>query len=418
MVAPSAQQLVLIVDDEEVYRLSVADGLARYAEHFRTIAVGDGPTALEIIAKHNPSLVVSDIRMPRMDGIELLLTSRKLYPNVPFILVSAFFSESLERSARMFGAVRILHKPLDLDALVAAVFEVLRSNEGSQSEMSDGFLPAFSLPGFLQLVAMEQKTCCLGLRDTIGRTGTLWLEQGRLIDATQGEAQGSAAALRLLTWTNPDITLQPYQRSRDPRITEGLNFLLMEAARLRDDAESDDPERRENARSALGMDEVPGPSPVEPPLEPEKTVARQNTVQRNAPTKENPMSGMEDVLKKLQDISGFMAAGVFTPDGEMIAGVANAGVSIAEIGALANDVLLKAQKATDIMNVGRGNFVTINAPRAVLLVRCLNENTDFQASEPGRAHIHCAVLLEADGNVGMAKMQLEKTMQNLAPHAR
>lgn len=130
------------------------------------------------------------------------------------------------------------------------------------------------------------------------------------------------------------------------------------------------------------------------------------------------MSGMEDVLKKLQDISGFMAAGVFTPDGEMIAGIANAGVSIAEIGALANDVLLKAQKATDIMNVGRGNFVTINAPRAILLVRCLNENTDFQASEPGRAHVHCAVLLEADGNVGMAKMQLEKTMQNLAPHAR
>lgn len=416
MVAPSAQQLVLIVDDEEVYRLSVADGLARYAEHFRTIAVGDGPTALDLIAKHNPSLVVSDIRMPRMDGIELLLTSRKLYPNVPFILVSAFFSESLERSARMFGAVRILHKPLDLDALVAAVFDVLRSNEGSQSAMSDGFLPAFSLPGFLQLVAMEQKTCCLGLRDSTGRTGTLWLEQGRLIDATQGDVQGSAAALRMLTWTNPDITLQPYQRSREPRITEGLNFLLMEAARLRDDAESEEPELRGNARATLGMVDAPSPSPVE--LATESTVARQNTEQRNAPTEENPMSGMEDVLKKLQDISGFMAAGVFTPDGEMIAGIANAGVSIAEIGALANDVLLKAQKATDIMNVGRGNFVTINAPRAILLVRCLNENTDFQASEPGRAHVHCAVLLEADGNVGMAKMQLEKTMQNLAPHAR
>lgn len=416
MVAPNAQQLVLIVDDEEVYRLSVADGLARYAEHFRTIAVGDGPTALDLIAKHNPSLVVSDIRMPRMDGIELLLTSRKLYPNVPFILVSAFFSESLERSARMFGAVRILHKPLDLDALVAAVFDVLRSNEGSQSAMSDGFLPAFSLPGFLQLVAMEQKTCCLGLRDSTGRTGTLWLEQGRLIDATQGDVQGSAAALRMLTWTNPDITLQPYQRSREPRITEGLNFLLMEAARLRDDAESEEPELRGNARATLGMVDAPSPSPVE--LATERTVARQNTEQRNAPTEENPMSGMEDVLKKLQDISGFMAAGVFTPDGEMIAGIANAGVSIAEIGALANDVLLKAQKATDIMNVGRGNFVTINAPRAILLVRCLNENTDFQASEPGRAHVHCAVLLEADGNVGMAKMQLEKTMQNLAPHAR
>lgn len=415
MVVPGAQQLVLIVDDEEVYRLSVADGLARYAEHFRTITVADGPTALEVIAKDNPSLVVSDIRMPRMDGIELLLTSRKLYPNIPFILVSAFFSESLERSARTFGAVRILHKPLDLDALVAAVFDVLRSSADSRATLSDGFLPAFSLPGFLQLVAMEQKTCCLGLRDSSGRTGTMWLEHGRLIDATQGDTQGSDAALRVLTWDNPDITLQPYQRTREQRIAEGLNFLLMESARLRDDAEGADVERRDAARAALGMDEPVAPIETNASI---ATVASLDSERENVTKKENNMSGMEDVLKKLQDISGFMAAGVFTPDGEMIASVANAGVSIAEIGALANDVLLKAQKATDIMNVGRGNFVSINAPRAILLVRCLNENTDFQVTEAGRAHIHCAVLLEADGNLGMAKMQLEKVMQNLAPHAR
>jgi CheY-like chemotaxis protein/predicted regulator of Ras-like GTPase activity (Roadblock/LC7/MglB family) len=395
----------------------VADGLARYAEHFRTVTVADGPAALAVIAKDNPSLVISDIRMPRMDGIELLLTSRKLYPNVPFILVSAFFSESLERSARTFGAVRILHKPLDLDALVAAVFDVLRSSAESRRTLSDGFLPAFSLPGFLQLIAMEQKTCCLGLRDAIGRTGTLWLEHGRLIDATQGDAQGTTAALRVLIWENPDITLQPYQRTREPRIAEGLNFLLMESARLRDDADSDDRERREAARSLLGMDEPTTPLPAHEPAS-VRLVPQVDSGREKAVNKETQMSGMEEVLKKLQEISGFMAVGVFTPDGEMIAGIANAGVAIAEIGALANDVLLKAQKATDIMNVGRGNFVTINAPRAILLVRCLNENTDFQTTEAGRAHIHCAMLLEVDGNVGLAKMQLEKTMQNLAPHAR
>ncbi len=409
--------MVLIVDDEEVYRLSVADGLARYAEHFRTITVADGPSALEVIAKDNPSLVVSDIRMPRMDGIELLLTSRKLYPSVPFILVSAFFSESLERSARTFGAVRILHKPLDLDALVAAVFEVLRNNTDAQATLNDGFLPAFSLPGFLQLVAMEQKTCCLGLRASTGRTGMLWLEHGRLIDATQGTTHGSDAALRLLTWDNPDITLQPYQRASDQRIAEGLNFLLMESARLRDDAESDEPERRQLARAVLGLDEPPILGVAAEPASAVSAPHFESGLEKTG-KKENSMSGMEDVLKKLQDISGFMAAGVFTPDGEMIASIANAGVSIAEIGALANDVLLKAQKATDIMNVGRGNFVSINAPRAILLVRCLNENTDFQVTEAGRAHIHCALLLEADGNVGLAKMQLEKAMQNLAPHAR
>jgi CheY-like chemotaxis protein len=56
MVAPGTQPLVLIVDDEEAYRLSVADGLARYAEQFRSITVADGPTALEVIAQENPYL--------------------------------------------------------------------------------------------------------------------------------------------------------------------------------------------------------------------------------------------------------------------------------------------------------------------------------------------------------------------------
>jgi CheY-like chemotaxis protein len=405
------------VDDEEAYRLSVADGLARYAEQFRTITVADGPTALEVIAQENPSLVVSDIRMPRMDGIELLLTSRKLYPSVPFILVSAFFSESLERSARTFGAVRILHKPLDLDALVGAVLDVLRAKNDQKNSINDGFLPAFSLPGFLQLVSMEQKTCCLNLRDSRGRSGTLWIEQGRLVDARQGNARGADAALRLLTWESPDIALQPFQRQGDQRIAEGLNFLLMESARLKDDLDGDDELRKNEARRCLGLEEPIDDIDRSWPetAATESGVGTKETIKRKT---EKSMSGMEDVLKKLQDISGFMAAGVFTPDGEMIASHSSPGVSIAEIGALANDVLLKAQKATDIMNVGRGNFVTINAPKAILLVRCLNENTDFTASEAGRAHIHCALLLSPDGNVGLAKMQLEKAMQNLAPHAR
>jgi predicted regulator of Ras-like GTPase activity (Roadblock/LC7/MglB family) len=245
----------------------------------------------------------------------------------------------------------------------------------------------------------------------------LWLEQGRLIDARQGVVRGSDAALRLLNWESPDITLQPYQRVGEQRIVEGLNFLLMESARLKDDLEGDDEQRKSEARLCLGLDE-----PIDEIDKnwPEVTTLEVSVdaAKSQANKKEQSMSGMEDVLKKLQDISGFMAAGVFTPDGEMIASHANAGVSIAEIGALANDVLLKAQKATDIMAVGRGNFVSINAPRAVLLVRCLNENTDFSTTEAGRAHIHCALLLDPEGNVGLAKMQLEKAMQNLAPHAR
>ena len=102
----------------------------------------------------------------------------------------------------------------------------------------------------------------------------------------------------------------------------------------------------------------------------------------------------------------------------MLAEVCNAGLSLAELGALANDVLLKSQKATDVMGVGRGNMVHVTAPKANIIARCLNENTDFATSEPGRAHVHMVLVLESDANLAMGKMQLEKVIQQVGPMLR
>jgi len=101
--------LVVLVDDEESFRMSVEDGLARYRERFEVVTASNGVQALGIIESRDPSLVVSDMRMPKMDGIELLLNCRRLYPRLPVILVSAYFSEELERNARSFGASAVLH---------------------------------------------------------------------------------------------------------------------------------------------------------------------------------------------------------------------------------------------------------------------------------------------------------------------
>jgi predicted regulator of Ras-like GTPase activity (Roadblock/LC7/MglB family) len=130
------------------------------------------------------------------------------------------------------------------------------------------------------------------------------------------------------------------------------------------------------------------------------------------------MSNVQDALAKCKEVDGFVGIGAFSPQGELFGQVSNAGTELAELGALANDVLLKAQKSTDVMGVGRGNQVHIEAPKAHILVRCLNENTDFAASEPGRAHVHCVLVLEKEGNIALGKMKLESAIQELAPLCR
>lgn len=126
------------------------------------------------------------------------------------------------------------------------------------------------------------------------------------------------------------------------------------------------------------------------------------------------MGKLEDTLSRLSDIEGFMAAGVFTPNGEMASQINISNLKLAEIGSLANDVLLKAQKATDIMNVGRGTLVHVEAPKAHVIARCLNESNDFSQTQAGKAHIHMVMILGKDGNLAMAKMKLESIIQEAA----
>jgi hypothetical protein len=70
------------------------------------------------------------------------------------------------------------------------------------------------------------------------------------------------------------------------------------------------------------------------------------------------------------------------------------------------------------MGVGRGNMMQIRAPQAVVMMRCLNEATDFTSDSAGKAHFHTVVLLNPEGNVGMAGVLLDKVVGKIAEDLR
>ena len=127
---------------------------------------------------------------------------------------------------------------------------------------------------------------------------------------------------------------------------------------------------------------------------------------------------VKDHLEDFQSIEGFRGVAVFTAQGEMIEGLAQAKVDVKTIGMFANNALLNAQKATDQMGVGRGNLVQIRAPEAIVLMRCLNEATDFAATAEGKAHFHAVVVMGPEGNTGMATMLLDRAVGKIAEELR
>jgi DNA-binding NtrC family response regulator len=107
---------ILIVDDDGHMAHTLADILA--LKGHIPVAVTSGAQAIEQIGKTSFDCVLTDVRMPGMDGVALFLEIHKQYPNLPVILMTAYASETLVQQGLAAGAVGMLEKPLDIKQLL------------------------------------------------------------------------------------------------------------------------------------------------------------------------------------------------------------------------------------------------------------------------------------------------------------
>lgn len=110
---------LLLVDDEPGVLLTLAANLE--LEGFEVVTAENAERALALLAGSTFDLILSDIRMPGLSGIELFRRARALRPDVPMILMTAFFIESQIREAVTEGVFAVLPKPTEIDHVVALV---------------------------------------------------------------------------------------------------------------------------------------------------------------------------------------------------------------------------------------------------------------------------------------------------------
>jgi two-component system response regulator HydG len=110
---------VLVVDDEPTARSGLRKLLV--LEDFEVDEAEDGVAALALAHERAPDVVVTDLKMPRMDGLELLGELRKSFPTLPVIVVTAFGDVATAVAAMKAGADHYLVKPVDFDELTVAI---------------------------------------------------------------------------------------------------------------------------------------------------------------------------------------------------------------------------------------------------------------------------------------------------------
>jgi DNA-binding NtrC family response regulator len=117
---------VLVVDDEPLVRQALSAWLRR--KHFHVLEADGGRQAMERIQRDEPDIVISDMVMPGMDGLELLKKTRALKANIPFLMITGYPSHNTAIEAMQQGASDFLVKPFKPEELARRVRRALLQN--------------------------------------------------------------------------------------------------------------------------------------------------------------------------------------------------------------------------------------------------------------------------------------------------
>lgn len=104
---------LLIVDDERLEREGVKYLLAQEEGEWKIYEASNGKDALQILREEEIDLLLTDIKMPHMDGLELTSRVRELYPELPVVIFSGYSDFAFAQEAMRYGVTEYVLKPVD-----------------------------------------------------------------------------------------------------------------------------------------------------------------------------------------------------------------------------------------------------------------------------------------------------------------
>ena len=127
---------VLVVDDDREVRESLAQTLA--AHGFEVLLAGSGPQLVAILREHRPAVILLDVKLPWLDGLELCSALKRNpdYRDIPVCFISGRCDPEDVRAGFDCGAVAYFVKPLDTEALLRKVAELCGQGDGPPEKPS------------------------------------------------------------------------------------------------------------------------------------------------------------------------------------------------------------------------------------------------------------------------------------------
>jgi len=120
---------ILVIEDESAIRRVLVKILAEENDSYNVLEAEDGLAGMDAIKKEDFDLVLCDIKMPKMDGVEVLEAAKKIKPEIPFIMISGHGDLDTAVNTMRLGAYDYISKPPDLNRLLTTVRNALERKE-------------------------------------------------------------------------------------------------------------------------------------------------------------------------------------------------------------------------------------------------------------------------------------------------
>ena len=230
----AARQRILILDDEHDILEIYQEILARLPSQPEIHTADNGARAIALLESEPFNLLLVDLRMPTMDGFQVLAIVRRKFPALRVVVMTAAEDEQFRARAYAMGIDLYMEKPKtgkEIINFVDCIESLLEREEAG------GFrgVQSKTLVDIIQLECLTQSSAILKITTATGE-GRIWVQRGEIYDAASNDLSGKEAFLEMLRWRTGNFEILPSDIPRPRTIFSNYESLLMETAQNLDEA--------------------------------------------------------------------------------------------------------------------------------------------------------------------------------------
>ena len=229
----ASRHRILILDDEQAFLELCQELLVTLPSQPEIRTASSGAHAMALLASEPFSLLMTDLKMPGMDGFQVLTIVRRKFPTLRTMVMTSAVDEQFRNRAYALGIDLYLEKPKSAQEIKLFI-ECIESM--LEREAQGGFrgVQSKTLLDLIQIECSSQASCVLKISNGPVEA-KIWIQNGELIDATLGDLAGEDAFKRVLGWKSGNFETLPAEPDRPRTIHASYQGLLLDSAQTLDE---------------------------------------------------------------------------------------------------------------------------------------------------------------------------------------